>query len=405
MARGIEATWVWSGDAEALPLARGAVVVDDAGRVLALGDAAALREAHGDARWERHEGVVIPGLVNARVSLELSALRGRVGGGRGFVPWLSELTEARERLAPEADLEAIEAAVAELVRAGTAAIGEVTRTGASIASLARAPLIACVFHEVAGLRSETATVVRAMAEEQYERVALPPNVSLALAPHSVVGLHPRALAALFEGDGPVPLPLACSSAERAFLADGGGPLAAWMKARGADPADWDPPGLGPVAHARALGVLGPSLVATHLTDARDDELASLVERGARAVLCPRASLHTEATPPPLTLLLARGLEPGLGTDSLAAAPSLDVLEEALVLHRRFPDVDVRALAAMTTSLGARALGLEHRVGRLAPGLTPGVLLFEGEAGADPLAYVLSRAGRPRRVLVPPGSAL
>lgn len=406
MLRGIETTWLWTGEPSQAPIARGALLVDEAGRIAKVGEASELRRAHPEARWERHEGIAFPGLVNARVSLELSALRGRIAGGRGYVPWLRELTAAREERQPETDVRAIDAAIDELVRAGTAAIGEVTSSGASIERLRNVPLIARVFHEIAGLRRETATVVRAMAEQHYEEVELPANVALALAPHSVVGLYPPALAALFSDGGPLPLPLASSPAERAFLADGGGPLGAWMKERGADPADWEPPGVGAVEHAAALGIVGPSLVATHLTDARDEELALLGRAGARAILCPRSSLHVEVKMPPLGALLACGIHPALGTDSLAAAPSLDVLEEALALHRRFPTVDAGELCAMATSYGAQVLGLEDRVGRIAPGLSPGVLLFRGGPDLDdPLAHVLSQAGRARRILVRPGGAL
>jgi 5-methylthioadenosine/S-adenosylhomocysteine deaminase len=177
-----------------------------------------------------------------------------------------------------------------------------------------------------------------------------------------------------------------------------------MQERGADPADWEPPGLAPIAYAHALGVVGPAIIATHLTDAREPELAVLARLGAHVVLCPRAALHVEVKLPPLTALLAAGITPGLGTDSLAASPSLDVLEEALALHRRFPTVAPSVLCAMATSFGAHALGLEHRLGRIAPGLAPGVLLIEGRT-TDPLAHVLAQAGRPRRVLVRPGSAL
>lgn len=401
MWRGIEASWLWSGDVLDVPLAGGAVVVDHT-RVMDVGEGPTLRARHPDARWERHEGVLMPGLVNARVRLELSALRERVAGGQGYVPWLRERTDILERETPEADLESIERALTELIWSGTAAIGEVTGTGAAIETLSGAPLIARVFHEVAGLRRETATVLRAMAEEQHEAVRVPKNVTLALAPHSLVGLHPSALVALFEGALPIPLPLAWSSAERAFLADGGGPIGAWMRERGADPADWAPPALSPIVYAEALGVVGPGLVATHLTDASASELGSLAAQGAHAVLCPRASLHVEGALPPLPMILDAGLWPGLGSGSLAAAPSLDVLEDALALHRRFPSIEPRMLCAMATSFGARALGLTHRVGRLAPGLAPGVLLFEGEGVRDPLAHVLAQAGRPRRVLVHPG---
>ncbi len=404
MARGIEASFVFAGRGDAIR--DGAVVVDDRGSVLACGEAPALRAAFAGAAWERHEGVLIPGLVNARVSLELSALRGRVPGGRGFVPWLRALTDARDRSAPELDVEAIEEAVSELVRTGTAAVGEVTRTLASLDSLGSAPLVARVYHEVAGLRRETATVIRAMAEEAHERARVPANVDLSLAPHSLIGLHPGAMADLFADETvPIAMPLAWTAAERAYLRDGGGPFAAWLSARGADPADRAPPGRDAIAQARALGVLGPGLLATHLTDARPDELGELSIANARAALCPRASLHVEVKLPPLLDVLAAGIEPGLGTDSLASAPSLDVLEEALALHRRFPSVDPSVLLSMATSFGARALGLEHVVGAFAPGLSPGVILFEAEGVSDPLRHVLAQAGRPRRVLVRPGCAI
>ncbi|MCZ7677922.1 MAG: hypothetical protein M5U28_03720 [Sandaracinaceae bacterium] len=85
-------------------------------------------------------------------------------------------------------------------------------------------------------------------------------------------------------------------------------------------------------------MLGPSLLATHLTDARRSELDALAGAGARAVLCPRASLRVELKLPPLGDILAARIAPGLGTDSLAVAPSLDVLEEAAALAARFPSV-------------------------------------------------------------------
>ncbi len=400
MTRGIQARWLWPGAGEAV--AEGALVVGEDDTLLAVGEGAALRARFPETAWEHHEGVLTPGLVNARVSLELSALRGRVSGGRGAIPFLSALTQARERAAPELDAEAIDGAVSELIRTGTAAVSEVTASLAAIECLGSAPLVARVFHEVAGLRRETATVMRAMAEEAQERLALPANLDLSLAPHSLIGLHPNALADLFQGAAPLPLPLAWTAAERAYLADGSGPFARWLEERGADPADWSPPGRAPVEQARALGVLGPSLMATHLTDARPAELRALAEAGVRAVLCPRSALHVEVKLPPLLDVLAAGLEPGLGTDSLASAPSLDVLEEAAALRARFPSVPPVVLLSMATSFGARALGVDHLVGRLEAGLAPGVLLFEGEGVTDPAAHVLAQAGRPRRVLVRPG---
>jgi cytosine/adenosine deaminase-related metal-dependent hydrolase len=58
---------------------------------------------------------------------------------------------------------------------------------------------------------------------------------------------------------------------------------------------------------------------------------------------------------------------------------------------------------MATSYGAEVLGFAHLVGRLAPGLSPGVIAFEHGSRAvdDPERYVLEHDKAPRRVLSRP----
>ena len=142
----------------------------------------------------------------------------------------------------------------------------------------------------------------------------------------------------------------------------------------------------------------------HLTDARKDEIAKVAAAGAPVVLCPRSNLHIEVKLPPLLDILAAGIRPGLGTDSLASCPSLDVMEEARALAERFPSVPARTLIAMATSWGAAALGMGDRVGTLAEASSPGVIAFEheGAAPADPERFVLSRAAKRRSVLARAG---
>ena len=120
------------------------------------------------------------------------------------------------------------------------------------------------------------------------------------------------------------------------------------------------------------------------------------------VLCPRSNLFIELKLPPLYEMLELGIEPALGTDSLASNTTLDVLAEASALRDRFPQVPALRFISMATWYGARALRLEHRVGALAPGLSPGLLAFDLEHDVpDPAAYVLRSPPRPRRVLARP----
>jgi cytosine/adenosine deaminase-related metal-dependent hydrolase len=328
------------------------------------------------------------------VHLELSVLRGHTRSGGGFGPWVASMMQKRAELAPEQDLEAIDAGVSELLRAGTVAVGEVSNTLASVEALGSAPLLGRVFHEVFGMRRETAQAMRALAEQARRTIAhWPAQLSYALAPHTLYSLHPesaRELADAARASGQrSSLHLSEHAAERAFLQDGTGPFADFLAARKVDPADWSPPGLSPIGYAQHLGMLRPDLLAVHLCAATREELALVVQAGAPAVLCPRSNLFIELKLPRLYDILELGLRPGLGTDSLASNTTLDVLAEASALRDRFPQADPGLLFSMACWYGAVALGLEHRVGALSPGLSPGLLAVDLERPVtDPLLHIL-----------------
>src|SRR5580698_4610745 len=103
---------VITGDAD--PVRDGGIVLDERGEVVDVGAAADLLPRHSGASVERVRGVVLPGIVNAHTHLELSALRGQVPGGAGFVPWVEHMIGVRAEALPEEDAAAIDRAVAEL---------------------------------------------------------------------------------------------------------------------------------------------------------------------------------------------------------------------------------------------------------------------------------------------------
>ena len=406
--RGFAGSWLLTGDGVTPPIAAGAVVLDGTERVLALGDLASLRGRFTSLRFETLAGVLMPGLVNAHTHLELSALRGRVAGGRGFVPWVDGLVQLRAQHQPEQDAEAIELGVSELLAAGVVAVGEVCNRLASVAALAAVPIAACVFHEVFGLRRESAEVTLGMAEqERADYGPWPAHIRYALAPHTPYTLHPKVLETILQRVrahcGRTSLHLAEHAAERAFLETGAGAFADWLQARGTSALDWSAPACDAVSFADRLGALAPDVIAVHLSDARPLEIARVAERKCPVVLCPRSNLHIELKLPPLLDILRAGIRPGLGTDSLASNASLDPLAEARCLRQRFPTVAPLELIAMATGWGADALGFAALLGRLQPGLHPGVLaVMHGlERPSDPARFVLDHERAERRMLSRP----
>jgi len=100
--------------------------------------------------------------------------------------------------------------------------------------------------------------------------------------------------------------------------------------------------------------------------------------------------------PPLALLLGTGVPLALGTDSLASCPSLDVLEDARLLSRKFPRVPKTVLLHALTRGGALALGFD-KLGEIRAGALArfAALAFDGAAPADPAAFILDEAGPAR----------
>ena len=402
--RAIHADAIVTGDAEVLRDA--AVVVDRAGVVVDLGPAAEVLSRHAGLTRERVRGVLLPGLVNAHTHLELSALRGQVPGGAGFVPWVEQLIGMRAESRPEDDDAAVEQAVAELDAFGTVAVGEVSNSLSAVRPLARRGFVGRVFHEVFGIeRGPLEQRVADLPRVIEERVGAWPTADLEYTPtpHTLYTTHASVVRRLArearERGSRISLHLAEHAAERRFLEHGDGPIPGWYESRlklRRDLLEW--PGKSPVALADDLGALGPHVIGVHLTDARPEEFDLVVRRGAPVVFCPRSNLFIETRLPPLLAARAAGLLPGLGTDSLASNASLDVLAEARALADRFATVPARDLLRMATWEGARALGRDD-VGRVARGARPGLFAIDGDPGDDPAAFVIKNVRAPRRWIV------
>lgn len=380
-------------------LADGAVVVEgDTGEVLDVGAAAAVLARSAGAEHVRVRGLLTPGLVNAHTHLELSSFGGRVAGGRGFVGWVDALIGLRSESHAEDDEAAVEAGVDDLVRFGTVAVGDVTNTLAAVMPLARRGIGGSLFHEVFGIEREAVLRrVEGLRAELAARVPSwpTPDLAYAPAPHTLYTTHPDAVRALVEAarraGRPTSIHLAEHAAERRAIEAGEGAVVTWLAERTRQTRVWPKKGLFDVADE--LGVLAPSTLLVHLTDARPDELARVAEGGASVVLCPRSNAHIEGRVPPVAAMLAAGLRPALGTDSLASCPSLDVLAEASAVAASFPDVPLHELRAMATANGARALGRAD-LGVFAKGARPGALAFD-TASSDLAALVAA----PRRFVV------
>jgi cytosine/adenosine deaminase-related metal-dependent hydrolase len=375
------------------PIRDGRVVVSE-GRIAWVGRRGEPGEPRGELR-HLGPGVLLPGLVNAHCHLELSHLAGRLPTGSGFVPWVEALVAARSRFTEAEVGAATAAAIAFLERRGTVAIGDVSNTLAHLGALAASRLDAVVFMELLAWDPARAEASLTWAEERARAVAalLRPGLEVKLAAHAPHSVSPELMRLLVERGGPAAIHLAESPDESRFLLDGTGAWPAFLEARGLGHVAFEPPGVSPVRLVEEQGVLHARLVAAHgvQLDAADREL--LARRGVHVVLCPRSNRNLGVGRADLPALLASGVRLALGTDSLASVESLDVLDDAVLLHREFPAIEPATIIRMATAGGAAALGRDD-LGGLAPGRRAQLAYASATSQpTDPHAHLLSGEAR------------
>jgi cytosine/adenosine deaminase-related metal-dependent hydrolase len=293
---------------------------------------------------------LVPGTVNAHLHLELSWAAGRVPGGAGLPAWVRAL---RSVPVPADAAGASAGAARALAAAGTVLVCDVSNAGDTAEALADAGLAGVVQHEVLGFGRERTRALVAAAEPAHTIAGL----TIRPSPHAVYSTAPDVLvaAAAPRGGAPATIHLAEDAAEGTFLADGTGPFAALLDGFGVDWRWFEAPGTSPVGWLDHLRVLGPDLLVVHGVHLGPDDARTLAARGSPLCLCPRSNRHVGGALPDVPMLLGSRIRLCLGTDSLASAASLDVLDEVRVLRAAFPAVPDETWLRMATEAGADVL--------------------------------------------------
>lgn len=368
----------------------------EAGRVVRVGGPGEERHGRPERELVLDNRVILPGLVNAHTHLELSALRGRVGQSPSMPSWVRELLAWAEQTPAAGDGKAIEEAIEEAWRAGTAVVGDVSNTLTPVRPLRQSGrLAASVFREVIGFPEALAheAVERACAE--IAALGRDDRVRLTLSAHAPYSVGPATLRMLRAARerlqlSPTTVHVAESVEEIEFLQTGEGPWKAVLHDRGRWDADWTPPQASPVRYLDGLGWVTADTLLVHGVHMTEAELSLLGSRGATLVTCPRSNLWTGAGVPPVARFYEAGVRVAVGTDSLASAPDLNLFHELACLRRLAPTVPAAQLLASATVHGAGALGFGGDFGAIAAGYSSALIGVSVPAGvADVEEYLVS----------------
>ena len=364
------------------PPIRDGVVIVEAGRIVAAGSRELLDSAQdrpGVGNRDLGNVVLMPGLVNAHIHLELSWLRGRVPPAAKFTDWVKQLVATRggiERPDDPAVLVSLRTAIHELHASGTVAIGDISNSLASPAAMRDAGLDGVVFHELLGFKERDGALIERSRDARAAaggRVSLAPHAPYSTAPELFQAIRAEVSASACRI---MSVHLGESPEETEFLAAGTGPWRGMLEFIGVWRDDWTVPACGPVEYLDRLGVIDARTLVVHGVQFDDAALARLAAIGATLVTCPRSNEWVGVGQPPIERFYRSGVAVAVGTDSLASVEDLNLFSELKAMRRMAPLVPARKLLESATLIGARGLGLDGDLGSLTPGKRAEILAIE-----------------------------
>lgn len=383
----IEARWVVPVEPAGAVLEDHALAIDGT-RILALGPVDELRGRYAPRETvARPRGLLIPGLVNAHTHNPMSLMRG-LADDLPLMSWLSEHiwpAEARA-MGPEFIRDGIELAVAEMLRGGTTTCGE---------NYFFPDVIAATYRRM-GLRAlvglpyiDFPSAWASSADEYFDKALAvhddfrgDPLISTCFAPHAPYTVSDAAFTRIRvladQLDVKVHLHLHETRQE-------------CEESRGRH-------GVRPIQRLAGLGLINERLIAVHMTALNDAEIELCARAGVQVVHCPESNLKLASGFCPVARLLAAGVGVGLGTDGCASNNDLDMVGEmrtaALLAKGVAGDpraLDAASALAMATIGGARALGLDDRIGSLVPGKEADLALIDfDDIESTPIHHVVSQ---------------
>ncbi|HFC52832.1 MAG TPA: TRZ/ATZ family hydrolase [Gammaproteobacteria bacterium] len=364
-----------------------AIAIQD-GRILEI-----LPSAEAETRYRAEschhlsEHVLIPGLVNTHTHAAMSLLRG-LADDLPLMEWLNEhIWPAEGRwVSTEFVRDGTQLAIAEMLRSGTTCFNDMyffpDVTGHVASSAGMRAVIGLIVIDLPTAWAANADEYLHKGIEVHDQFRANPLIRCAFAPHAPYTVSDAPLERIRtyaeELDLPIHIHLHETESEvtEALKMDGRRPM----------------------QRLDDLELLSPRLMAVHMTRLEEHEIERFATCGGHVVHCPESNLKLASGFCPLQQLLEAGINVALGTDGAASNNDLDMLGEmrsaallAKAVAGRPGAVPAATALRMATLGGARALGLDDKIGSLEPGKEADMVAIDlGNIETRPIYHPLSQ---------------
>ena len=389
----LNARWVIPVD-DARVLERHSVVIEQDRIAAVLPQAEAARRYGGDAIVDLNEHALLPGFVNAHTHAAMSLFRG-LADDLPLMDWLQKhIWPAEGRwVSPPFMHDGVRLSVAEMIKGGVTCINDMyffpDATARAVRELGIRACVGLVVIDFPTAWAQHADEYIDKALKLHDELRDTPLLTTAFAPHAPYTVGDAALERIRTFADEIDIPIHMHVHETAHEV---------QEAQRQQ-------GLRPLARLDRLGLLTPRMMAVHMTQLTDEEIALVAARGVHVLHCPESNLKIASGFCPVHKLAQAGVNIAVGTDGAASNNDQDMLGElrtaALLAKGVSGDpTAVPALAAlrMATLNGAKAIGLDDRIGSITPGKAADLVAIDLSSLAtepvyDPISQVVYATGR------------
>lgn len=359
----IEARWVVPVEPHAVVLENHAVAIDGE-RIVALLPIDEARAVYAPReRVELGEHALIPGLVNSHTHNPMTLLRG-LADDLPLMVWLQQHiwpAEARV-IGPEFVRDGVELAVAEMLRGGTTCANEnyffPDVIGATYRKLGFRAVVGLPVIQFPTAWANSQDEYFARAGEVHDSFRGDPLVSTAFAPHAPYTVSDESFERIRLQSDQLDIPVHLHLHETAHEIE----------------EEKKKSGLRPFQRLQRLGLVNDRLIAVHMTQVTEGEIAACASAGVSVVHCPESNLKLASGFCPAEQFRRAGANLAIGTDGCASNNDLDMFGEmrtaaqlAKAVAQDAAAFDAAFALRAATLNGARAIGLEARIGSIEPG--------------------------------------
>jgi 5-methylthioadenosine/S-adenosylhomocysteine deaminase len=359
----IHAKWIITCEDDNQILEDHALAIKDK-KILAILPSKDAKQKYAADREENYAThVVTPGFINSHTHLAMNLFRG-LADDLELMDWLNNHIWPAEGkwVSDEMVYDGSLLAMAEMIRAGTTCFNDMyffldaTARAAELAGM-RAH-IGMTIIDVPTAWAKTTDEYFTKAIEFYQRYKNNDRIIPTLAPHSTytVSLESLERVKQLADDYHLKINIHLQEAPSEIAQS----MATYKKR--------------PLKRLHEIGMVSPDLIAIHMTQINDEDLAILEQTKPNIVHCPESNMKLVSGSCPVETLTQIGINVALGTDGAASNNDLDMIGEmrTAAFLGKITANDPKAMPAlkalkMATLHGAKALGIEQKTGSLTPG--------------------------------------